>query len=109
MASVLRSHRGCGPDARRLKPLGFSFAFVGLGMLPFRSWLFRRGWIRSEESGGPPLFAPFLKVKGDTGHIKTPGLPPDHHIRDQLNARGVLKVRYALKSCPRLATHISRT
>jgi hypothetical protein len=55
--------------------VGFSFALVGLGLLllTFRFWLFGRGWIRSQKPGGPPLFAPFLKVEGDTGHIKTPG------------------------------------
>jgi hypothetical protein len=55
--------------------VGLSFALVGLGLLllTFSFWLFGRGWIRSQKSGGPPLFAPFLKVEGDTGHIKTPG------------------------------------
>ena len=83
-ACVSRSHRWYRPDARRVKPVGFSFALVGgLGLLlvAFRLWLFRCGWIRSEESSGPSLFAPFLKVEGDLGHIKTPGSP-------RFNARG---------------------
>jgi hypothetical protein len=82
-ASVPRSHRRRRPDAR-LNPAGFSFALVGLGLLllAFRPWLFRRGWTRSEESGRPPLYAPFLKVEGDTGHDKTPGLS------SRINARG---------------------
>jgi hypothetical protein len=58
--------------------VGFSFALAGLGqllMLPFKLLLFRRG--RTEESGGPPLFEPSLKVEGDIGHFKTSGLCPD--------------------------------
>ena len=77
-ASVSRSHRWCRPDAHRLNPAGFSFALAGLGqllMLPFKLLLFRRG--RTEESGGPPLFEPSLKVEGDIGHFKTSGLCPD--------------------------------
>ena len=27
------------------------------------------------ESGGPSLFAPFLKVERDLGHMETPGSP----------------------------------
>jgi hypothetical protein len=36
--------------------------------------LFRRG--RPDDSGGPPLFEPSLKVEGDIGHVKTSGLCP---------------------------------
>ena len=51
---------------------GFSFApgELDLLLLAFRAYLFGRGWVRSGESGSPPLFAPFLKVEGDTGHLK---------------------------------------
>ena len=75
--------------------MGFSFALFGLGLLlvAFRHWPFRRYRIRSDESGGPPLFAPFLKVEGDTGHIKTPGLPPVH--------RGSVQRSKSLKGLPR--------
>jgi hypothetical protein len=51
--------------------VGFSFALAGLGqllMLPFKLSLFGRG--RTNESGGPPLFEPSLKVEGDIDHIK---------------------------------------
>jgi len=52
--------------------LDFSFAAIWLDLLllAFRAYLFGRGWIWSGESGKPPLFAPFLKVEGDTGHLK---------------------------------------
>jgi hypothetical protein len=52
--------------------LGFSSAPVWLDLLlpAFTAYLFGRGWSRSGESGSPPLFAPFLKVEGDTGHLK---------------------------------------
>src|SRR6516165_7337247 len=65
--SFPRSDRWCRRDARRFEPAGFSFAPVGLDLLllAFRPWLFGRGWIRSGEFGGPPLFAPFSKVEGD--------------------------------------------
>jgi hypothetical protein len=37
-------------------------------ILPFTLLLFGRG--RPDESRGPPLFAPSLKVEGYIGHIK---------------------------------------
>jgi hypothetical protein len=75
-ASVPRSDRSCRSDARRFKPLDFSFApaWLDLLLLAFRAYLFGRGWIRSGESGSPPLFAPFLKVEGDIGHFKLASL-----------------------------------
>jgi hypothetical protein len=48
----------------------FAPVWLDLLLLAFRAYLFGRGWIRSGESGNPPLFAPFLKVEGDTGHLK---------------------------------------
>src|SRR6516165_10507022 len=67
-----RLDRWCRPHARRFERLDFSFAPVclDLPLLAFRAYLFGRGWIRSGESGSPPLFAPFLKVEGHTGHLK---------------------------------------
>jgi hypothetical protein len=35
-------------------------------ILPFKLLLFGRG--RTDKSGGPPLFAPSLKVEGDDTH-----------------------------------------
>jgi hypothetical protein len=43
-------------------------------MLSFKLLLFRRGW--TEESGGPPLFEPSLKVEGDIGHFKPQDFAP---------------------------------
>jgi len=68
----LRSRRWCSPDAYRLDTVGFSCAPAGFGqpsILPFKLLLFGRG--RTDESGGPPLFEPSLKVEGDIGHIKS--------------------------------------
>src|SRR6516162_6925412 len=61
-----RLDRWCRPHARRFERLDFSFApvWLDLPLLAFRAYLFGRGWIRSGESGSPPLFAPFLKVEG---------------------------------------------
>ena len=76
-ASVPRSHRWCRPDAHRFSPAGFSFALAGLSqlmILPFKLLLFGCG--RTDESGGPTLFEPSLKVEGDIGHIKTSVLCP---------------------------------
>jgi hypothetical protein len=53
--------------------VAFSFARAGLGqllILPFKHLFFGRG--RTDESGGPPLFKPSLKVEGEIGHIKPP-------------------------------------
>jgi hypothetical protein len=52
---------------------------------------FGRGWIWSGESSGPPLFAPFLKVEGDTGHLKLRACPP-HQRSGSLKRSGVHKV-----------------
>jgi hypothetical protein len=92
-ASVLRSDRWCRPDARRLDLLGFLLALAGLDLLllTFRPWLFGRGWIWAGESGGPPLFAPFLKVEGNTGHLKTPGLSPSASTLGILKGSGAHK------------------
>src|SRR6516225_6530967 len=67
-----RLDRWCRPHARRFERLDFSFAPVWLDLLllAFRAYLFGRGWIRSGESGSPPLFVPFLNVEGNTGHLK---------------------------------------
>ena len=70
-SSIPRSQRWRRPDAHWLNPVGFSFALAGLGQLliqPFKFLFFGRGW--TNESGGPPLFEPSLKVEGDIGHIK---------------------------------------
>ena len=70
-SSVPRSQRWRRPDAHWLNPVGFSFALAGLGqllILPFKHLFFEGG--RTEESGGPSLFEPSLKVEGDIGHIK---------------------------------------
>src|SRR6266851_5488598 len=69
-ASVPRSHRRCRPQACRFNSAGFSFGFAGRGqllILPFKLTL-RRGRHRPQKSGGPPLFAPSLKVQGDDTH-----------------------------------------
>jgi len=59
-----RSHRRCRPQARRSNPAGFSFGFGGFGklLLLLRLALERRGRSRPTKSGGPPPFAPSLKV-----------------------------------------------
>jgi hypothetical protein len=53
-------------------PAGFSFGFGGraeLLTLLFMLALLGRGfWRLPRKSGGPPLFAPSLKVKGDDTH-----------------------------------------
>jgi hypothetical protein len=75
--SVPRSHHCGRPEARRLIPVGFSFALAGRArqlILPFKLMLLGRGRrIRSQESGGPPPFEPSLKVEGDTAHNQTSG------------------------------------
>jgi hypothetical protein len=49
--------------------VGFSFALAGLGQQsPFELLFFGR--CRTDESRGPPLFEPSLKVEWDIGHIK---------------------------------------
>ena len=67
-----RSHRWCRPDAHWLNPVSFSFVLAGVGqllILPFKLLFFEGD--RTDESGGPPLFEPSLKVEGDIGHIKS--------------------------------------
>jgi hypothetical protein len=75
--SPRQSRRRCRPQARRFNPASLLFGFGWRGkllILAFRLMRFRcRRWSRPCKSGGPPLFAPFLEVEGDTGHIKTPG------------------------------------
>jgi hypothetical protein len=58
--------------ARRLSPAGFPFGFGGraeLLTLLFMLALLGRGfWRLPRKSGGPPLFAPSLKLQGDDTH-----------------------------------------
>jgi hypothetical protein len=75
-----RSHRRNRSQARRPRPAGFSFAFIGradLFALPIKPiLLWRVGWIRSGKSGGPSLFEPSLKVQRDNTYNQTPGCRP---------------------------------
>ena len=91
-ASVPRSRRRCRPQARRFNP-GFSFGFGGFGklLLLLRLALRCRWRSRPTKSGGPPPFAPSLKVQGYNAHDRNSGfsvLP----VRDDLNAHRVRKV-----------------
>ena len=71
-ALVPRSHRRCRPQGCRFNSAGISFGFAGRGdllALPFRPLLSRSDpFRRPRKSGGPPLFAPSLKVQGDDTH-----------------------------------------
>jgi hypothetical protein len=72
-ALVLRSHAHAA--AADLIPTGlirrvFLLPFSGSQLLirPFKFLFF--GPVRTDESGGPPLFEPSFKVEGDISHIK---------------------------------------
>jgi len=68
--------------------VGFSFALAGLGhllILAFKLSFFERG--RTDESGGPPLFEPSLKVEGDIGHIQPPDFALVHSGSADLQLR----------------------
>jgi hypothetical protein len=92
-ASVPRSHRPCRPQARRVKPTGFSFGFGGFGKLLsllLRLALGCRWRSRPTKSSGPALLEPSLKVQGNA-HNRTSGfavLP----LCDDLNAYRIRKV-----------------
>jgi hypothetical protein len=69
-APVPRSPRWGGSEHRRPDKVNYRFGLVRRGLLlslPFKPTLTcgRRGL---EESGGPPLFEPSLKVEGDSAH-----------------------------------------
>ena len=92
-ASVPRSLGRCRPQALRFNPARFSFGFGGLGklLLLLRLALGRRGRSRPTQSGGPPLFTPFLKVEGYRTHNRNSGFAALPQC-DDLNARRVRNV-----------------
>jgi hypothetical protein len=69
-ASVSRSPCWGGSEDRRADKVNYRFGLTRRGQLlifPIKLTL-RRGGHRLEESGGPPLFEPSLKVEGNSTH-----------------------------------------
>ena len=78
-AAVPRSQRWCSPDARRFKPVGFSFALVGLDLLllAFRPWFLAR----LDPVGRiwrPIAVRTFFEGRGGYWPYENSGLPPVH-------------------------------